>query len=437
MVFTTSVNEASPHILEGLKNFLQPDVTMVCRELRHYHARHGEHLRKDAPAVVAKAASWVLANADRICDDLEAGVARLPMSRPMLKEAFRNCLERWTNAGDLMALVKAETIGLPSAKPHYPQVVFHNLAGNLFVSGWESLTESMLLGACSIVRCSQLDPVFPAIWAYALGLANPMFRDAIAICEWDARDLERGRLASTESDAVVVYGADDTVNALKESVPWNKPYAGHGSTFSFALISRGDIQNGGLERLADCCAYDFIVYDQQGCLSPRAMFVEDHDERYVDRFVDAVYLAMKRWENDLPRQRLLLEDQAALARARDEVLLDAACGGTGRMVSRTDDKFLVTVKPVEQFKLGPVNRYLDMYLYKEPVEVVRALSDYRGHLSTLGVAEPRKLNLIGSEELLISRVCELGSMQVPHLGWCLDGYRPLQKLFRFQTVQTS
>src|SRR5690606_15333106 len=113
------------------------------------------------------------------------------MSRPMLIEAFNNCVRRWTDVDGMRALVREETQFLNVGRPILPKTVFHNLAGNLFISGWESITHAALLGAGSIVRCSESDRVFPAIWAHALSLANPLFSDLIAVCEWPSEDYGR------------------------------------------------------------------------------------------------------------------------------------------------------------------------------------------------------------------------------------------------------
>jgi hypothetical protein len=435
MVGTSLVNEASPHILEGLKNLVNPDVSKVASDLRNLACANPDQLRYDAPVFISKAADWILSNSEEICSVMEAGIKQLPMSRPMLMEAFNNCVSRWTDVERLRGMVREECSNLNVGRPLLPQVVFHNLAGNLFISGWETITHATLLGAASMIRCSELDWVFPGVWAHALSVANPDMPKIVAVCEWSSSDTARFQAAVGESDAIVGFGSDDSVQALRKLVPWNKPFAGHGSTISFSLVTAEDLRNNPVEWLAEGIAYDFAAYDQQGCLSPRALFVEDRHPRDVDRVVDALYAAAKHINKNLPRATMTLEDRAAQARKRDEVLLDAACGGSSRRVSGDQDPFLITVKPVELFGLGPVNRYFDVYLYKQLDQVEMVLLPFKGHISTLGVADPRRppMELLNAVE--IKRVCELGSMQIPPLSWCLDGLRPLQKMFRHQTVQ--
>src|SRR5690606_25437645 len=119
-----------------------PDVPHVVANLREKCVSRCEQMRHEAPVAIARASEWILANSDEICDVIAAGVEKLPMSRPMLSEAFHNCVGRWTDADRLRALVREETLNLNVGRPLLPAVVFHNLAGNLFLSGWESITHA-------------------------------------------------------------------------------------------------------------------------------------------------------------------------------------------------------------------------------------------------------------------------------------------------------
>jgi acyl-CoA reductase-like NAD-dependent aldehyde dehydrogenase len=425
------------HVLSGLRNLVEPDVEKLAGRLRGRATDQAEQLRHDAPLVISRAAEWVMDNAREIADSIFAGATDVPFSRAMLLEAFGNTLRRWQDVERLTTFVREETHGIAYARPIFPQVVFHNLAGNLFVSGWESITYATLLGAASLVRCSENDRVFPAVWALAISKFSPLGSDAVAVCEWPRNDYGRFAAAAETANATVCFGGDQAVRAVRETTPWNKPFAGHGAAVSFSIIMADELRHNPVEWLAERCAYDIAVYDQQGCLSPRAVFVEDVHSRDVDRFVDALHGALVNWEKVLPRRRITLEDSAALARARDAVLLDAACGGPSRRVSVDKDPFLLTVKPVGQFSLGPVDRYADLYLFKDIEEVRQVLAPLQGHLSSLGVVEPKRMPVALASALKVPRICELGQMQRPPLAWALDGYRPLQKMLRWQSVQAG
>lgn len=426
---------ATSHILDGLKNLVNPDLDSLIPGLRHENVARADRLRREAPDTIAAAATWILDHSAEICDIVEAGTPVMPMSRQMLTEAFKNCVLRWTNPDEIRAYVKEELSPVGSSRAVVPRTIFHNLAGNLFLSGWESLTQATLLGAASIMRCSEDDRVFPGVWARAITTVNPYWEGQIAICEWPSADTARFATAATLSDSLCCYGTNESVLSLRRLCPWNKPFAGHGSTVSFAWVDSEELRNHNVEKLADAIIRDFSLYDQQGCLSPRALFIEDRIPRDVDRLVDALLDGARQQEKNLPRVQLSLEERASHARKRDEVLLDAACGGSSRRVSSDSDAFLITVKPISHFRLGPANRYVDIYLYKEVKELADALRPAQGSISTLGVVDPEQALPAELADLLVRRVCSLGTMQIPPLVWCLDGLRPLQKFLRYQSVQ--
>lgn len=417
-------------------NHFQPEISALVERLRARASDHPDAIREQAPRTIAQAARWVLDNAETLVDNI-ISAGHSDFSRPMLLEAFDNTLHRWTDADRLKNLQREDTHAPRNARVRYPKVVFINLAGNLFLSGWEAITHAALIGASSIVRCSEADRVFPGIWARALARFSPLGSDVAVICEWPREDYGRFCAVTEKADAVVAFGGDRAVENVRQITPWNTPFAGHGSTVSLSLITAEELRHSPVELLADQCAYDFAIYDQQGCLSPRAIFVQDTDSRDVDRFVDALHGAMVNWQSRLPRRQLTLEDSAALARSRDEVLLDAACGGQARRVSTDSDPFLVTVKPASYFTLGPVNRYADIYLFNSLDEVENALRPLTGRISTIGVVHPGQSASTLINSLRITRVCEVGSMQRPPLAWYLDGLRPLQKLLRIQTIQSA
>jgi len=426
-----------PHILSDLRNAVEPNVAAVVDRLRAFAAANQPELRREAPVHIARAAEWILDNGPEIADVVAGSGVDLPYSREMILEGFQNVARRWLDVDGLTDLVREETRALRAVSPIYPEVVFINLAGNLFVSGWEAIVHAMLLGAACVVRCSESDRIFPAIWALALRRANPGRDAGVIVCEWSHKDFERFGAATSLADAVVCFGGNDSVQALRSITPWSTPFAGHGSTLSFSMVSADALRNTPIEWLAEQCAYDFAVYDQQGCLSPRALFLQDAHSRDVDRFVDALHSAMVKWEAVLPRRPLALEDASAIARARDEALLDAACGGAARRVSINSDPFLITVKPATHFCLGPVNRYLDIYLYQATADVAAVLADYRDRISTLAVADHKLAVPAELAWLRIRRVCEPGLMQRPPVDWCLDGLRPLEKMLRYQSQQAG
>ncbi|MGI8905018.1 MAG: acyl-CoA reductase [Candidatus Sumerlaeaceae bacterium] len=316
-----------------------------------------------------------------------------------------------------------------------PELIFHVLAGNLFVSGIESITTAMLAGAASLVRCSSADLVYPALWQKAVHQVFPLWGDAIHVTHWPTENAESTAAACSASDAVIAFGSDDSVAAVRALTPIRVPFIPHGTKVSFALVSAEALRENPAD-IAARLAYDFSVYDQQGCLSPRAAFIEACDSGTLSRFRETFVSEMRSLEQQLPPGPKDLAQSAALARERNEAMIETALDETTELWSTAGDRFVATVRPIAMYQPGSVNRFADLRVFRDIAELQAALAPYRGIISTLGVTGTAGEWRAIADDLRVDRICSLGEMQKPPLGWTHDGRQPLADLLQFTTDET-
>lgn len=374
-----------------------------------------------APAVVAKTAGLLTSDAYR--ERIERAATSAGMHPEMAREALRNFLPLLTE----QALVRLQQSGLASSPTHKslpPRCIFHVFAGNLFLSGWESLVHAALCGSANIVRCAEVDPLFPGVWQEALREVDPDFARTLMVGWWPHEWTSVTRMATHVSDATVAFGSDASVEAIRALAPPSRRFVPHAARVSYAVIEPEALHEGTLARTAELLAYDFSVYDQQGCLSPRAAFLlgSDKPTDTIRHFAEELAGHMRRIAERLPRPRLSLEDGAAQAREREATLVLAASGGYGLVASRPDDPFLVTLRPITTYRPGSLNRFCDLRYVSSPDCV--PVSE-RGRIATLGVAGNPENWLDWASRLRIPRICKVGQMQRPPLGWAHDGYTAL------------
>jgi len=86
---------------------------------------------------------------------------------------------------------------------------------------------------------------------------------------------ESASLSATPGDDVHAYGSDVTLRAIAEGLPEGVRLRGHGAGFGVAMVHRDAArEDADLEGAAEKLADDVVVFDQQGCVSPRIVFVE-------------------------------------------------------------------------------------------------------------------------------------------------------------------
>jgi hypothetical protein len=353
------------------------------------------------------------------------------MTPEMAREGFRNLLGELT----CERLHEVQKRAFAGRGVLLPGLVFHVLAGNLFVSGIESMIHASLCGACSIVRCSAHDRTIPFLWKEALDTVVPRFGSTVEITYWPSSDLDLTRSVAAIADVTVAFGSDRAVETIRGTVPVYRRFVGHGHMVSFAIIGREQLESGDASSLAQRLAYDFSVHDQQGCLSPRAAFLETDSVEQARAFGELLCEAMRELAGTLPRHDLSLPEKAELARARDKAMIDAATGKFALLLSSPTDPFLATISEAVPYEFGSTNRHCDLRLFTDEEQVGSLLEPHAGRIAAIGIggSHHRWKDLL--LRLRVSRVCQIGEMQRPPFGWIHDGRPPMIDLLTFLGVE--
>lgn len=401
------------------------------------HNKYGKEWYERVPAVLEGAARLLLEPKCELRAQAIALAETIGMSSPMVDEAMRNLLPQLTR--ERLQRLRREQLGAKARRNRIlPRLIFHNLAGNLFLSGWESLVLANLTGACNLVRTAQHDPFFPMLFVKAMSMVDPLAEQMNKVVWWPHTATSLTEQAAGAADVVVAFGDDVSVASLRGLTPVSTRFIAHGHKLSFALVDGEELPSARLTRLVNALAYDFSVYDQQGCLSPRALFVRTRSQRLINELGQKLSEAMAQLARLLPRHTLSLEESTAIAREREEALIQFAAYKSGtarhdvdrtaRVFSPMDGDYLVMARSLVPFQVGPVNRTVIIRPFQSLEQLHNVLAPYRGHISTLGLDRFREEWLELAHNLGVGRLCPLGKMQKPPLGWTHDGYQPLAAL---------
>ena len=75
--------------------------------------------------------------------------------------------------------------------------------------------------------------------------------------------------------AIVAYGADETLRTIQKEIPTGIPFVGYGHKLSVGVIFRECADESSLEDLLPCLRRDADPFRLQGCLSPQILYVEN------------------------------------------------------------------------------------------------------------------------------------------------------------------
>ncbi|MFZ5827691.1 MAG: acyl-CoA reductase [Bacillota bacterium] len=285
---------------------------------------------------------------------------------------------------------------------------------------------ALALKSACLVRVAAEEPHFAPLFARSVAEVDARLGEALHVTRWDYTETAPYQRAG----AVLAYGSDQSIAAVRRLVPDTVRFIGHGHKLSFACVAREAATPETAERLA----LDVAMYDQQGCVSPHMAFVERGGPLSPGEFARACAEALERLQAEMPRGRLTLEEAAALRAARDEAEFTAdACH-----LSPGDLAWAVLHHEAAAFLPSPLNRLLRTYAVDSLEEVVALVAPHGSLLQTIAFAGPDERGLALAEalgRLGASRVTPVGQAQQPHPLWRHDGRPTAADLVRWVDME--
>jgi hypothetical protein len=291
------------------------------------------------------------------------------------------------------------------------------LGGGVPTPALPALAGPLVLGSPVLARCSSLDPVTARTFAAALVAEDAELGAALELVSFpsDDEDALRELLAAP---CVVAFGSDETMAALGARLGPTQRFVCHGHRLSVAVLGEAALAGRALEEAAAALALDVALWDQQGCLSPVALYALGV-ERVPDVLLEALAVAFREAASRWPRGRMPPEATARFGVERETAELRAAAGADVRVAASPD--FVLVAEPDAAFRGTPLHRFLRVYPAPSAEHLLAALAPLGPHLAAVGVAGAaapgleRELAALGA-----SRVCPLGVLQAPPLDWCHD-----------------
>ena len=377
---------------------------------------------------------WLPAVSGYSCQMIREGL-------PLLLEPFRQPgLEELLEAelGDPAVLDEAPRA--QGRRARGPRLTAHVLAGNIPGVAVETLVHGLLVKSANLVKCSSRDPLFPALFAQSIAEVDAEIGASLAVLWWRGGSEELDATAAASAGAVVAYGSESSVAALRGLAGPDARFVGYGPRISFAAVAREALTAGDLGDLAAKAAWDVSFFDQQGCVSPHVIYVERQGQATPLELAEALAREMARVEKRLPRGGLAPEDAAAIQQARGRWEARRAAGQDVALFVSTDSTAWTVAYDGESSELAPgcLNRFVRIVPLDDLSELAEAVRPMSRYLQTAGVTcsgerlPPLVSRLAGAG---VTRVCPIGRMQHPPASWRHDGQANLLPLLRWVDVE--
>ncbi|MCU0771455.1 MAG: hypothetical protein MUE94_06755 [Verrucomicrobia bacterium] len=378
---------------------------------------------------------------------LDLGPAQTGFSAPILEEGLSQLfgsltvaqLEAWVEQDlghpsrlDAFCATGPERASHRRSKAVGPSALAHITAGNIPPAGVLNVVSGLLVRSAQFVKCAAGGSWVPRLFAHSLREINPHLGACLEIAEWPRERTDLTEALIADAECVTASGSDEAISALRSAVPVTKRFVAYGHRVSFAYIAADAMGPGQIETLAARAARDVCAWNQQGCLSPHVIYVQ---ETGAEDFARHLAAALDAAEQTHPRGPLPDADAATIRSRRSFYEVRAAASRETRLWhSNPSTAWTVVYEANPQFQASCLNRFVYVKGVDALETALQGADRLRRHVSTVGLAaSPAHASELAARlaDWGVTRICPLGQMQDPPPLWRHDGRPALTDLVRW------
>jgi hypothetical protein len=420
-------------------------ITRLAARLGEARRAHLVHRRVDDIVDIIDEAVVRITTGETRATILDALPQVTGFSRPMAQRILDGMARDW-RAPALRAVLDSELGGVDRldtfvdsgavrVRAFGPPLVGHILAGNVPGVGVTSLIRALLVKSASVAKTSAREPVLAPIFARAVAAVDAGIGRCLAVTYWPggepASHVEAETIAA--ADAIVVYGGEQVVAAVRAAAPASKRIIEHGPKLSFGVVGSAVLRDAATARsTARAVAAAAADFDQHGCVSPHFVFVQDGSIS-AEKFAGLVAQELTSLNESLPRGTISAGEAARIRDAATRAEFRAIGGEKTRVHHAASALIIYDALPA--LEASCLNRTLYIKRIAALADVVERVAPYRDVLQSVafaGIPEQDAARLAADLAAAgVTRITDFERLAWPPAPWHHDGRGPLVELIRF------
>lgn len=373
-------------------------------------------------------------------------------SASMVSATIAGMAETWTEAelsnlvrGELGSADVLEAFHDDPARPGRqrraagPPVIGLVQAGNVPGTGITAVIRCLLVRSAVICKLPADEPGLTVHFAQALAEEDASLGSCLTATWWPADEADPLAVEMRKcSGKVVIYGGESAVAAYRRDLPASTELLIYGPRTGVAvLLSDASTHD---RRIEAGLAADVCAYEQEGCVSPRLVFVLGSSAReFGARLAHALADVSATHEPPPPSPADAVRLRALRASAELAAYGDA--DGEVDLFDSGPENFAWTVRCSETPGVGMEDLPRTVFVYHvgsaeqlgKLLEPLRDRIQVIGYAGSLGLPELAEL----ANELGVSRVAPIGSIAWPPADWRHDGRHQLLPLVQWTDLETE
>jgi hypothetical protein len=321
-----------------------------------------------------------------------------------------------------------------SVRARGPLLTFHVGAGTVPGVSVTSMIRALLVKSAVLLKPGLGDVVLPVLFAEALAEESPELSDAVAVTYWPGGSSSLEDLALQRAEAVVAYGGNEAIDSLRTRTPLTARFIAYHHRVSVGLVGREALTAERAPGVARAAARAVSMFDQRGCVSPHAIYVEQGGAVDPEEWAALLASAMADLEGELPGGHLTAADASAVHQMRGAAELREASGSGVRVFSPDESFWTVILEDEIGFTPSCLNRVVSLFPTPDLCQVAGSLGEVGDYLQTVAVEGAGDRLPILAEAL-----CQVGATRItsfekvpwPPPWWHHDGASVFAGLIRW------
>jgi hypothetical protein len=376
-----------------------------------------------------------------------------PMIERALDDAFqplaRGGLARWiaSELGSIRALDRPfAAAGGIERRARGPEWMLHVYAGSVPTLPVWPIYAALVLKAALLAKTSAQEPILAPLLARVIAETDEALGACLAVVWWKGGAADLDRTALSLAPALLAFGGDEAIASVARQARPDAIRVLHGPKVSVGYVERRALHYAALPGLASRAALDVSLYDQQGCLSPHAFYVERKGPVPPARFAEALAAALEARALEMPRGEVTGSAAARVqlyrAQARFEAAAasDAGGGATQLLESPGGTVWTVVYEEGARFEPGPAYRTVRVHAVDGPEDFRRAVRASIRYLEAVALEArgSERGRLTGAFAAMgVPRIAAVGSLQRPSPLGTHGGLRRLLPFVSWTTVERA
>lgn len=306
-------------------------------------------------------------------------------------------------------------------------ILFHIAAGNAEGLPFFSVIEGLLSGNVNILKLPSADDGISIMLLHELVQICPDLAPYVCVVDVPSTDLVIMKRLAEMADAVVVWGGDEAVKAVRSMADIKTQIISWGHKLSFAYATC-EVTDEELRQLAE----HICITRQVLCNSCQGIFVDTDDEQAVFDMGMRFLRILEEVNRDFPKESIGVRGKVSISLYNEEL----ESPGTGKKVLRGDGVSVI-VSMDETLELS----YMFKNCWVKPLprtHVIKALKGNKGHLQTVGLLckEEEREDLASLlKKTGVTHITRAGGMSHAPIGMAHDGEYPLRRYTKIVEVE--